>query len=383
MEILIISGTPGTSEGSVEKFYESLTKKLITKGQQVTFIFTSEGPTAAKIKQLGANINIIEMKKKIDMKAIIKILKLLRVIHPHIIHIHFDKAVYNSLLALLFYGATLRDISIFVHHHSKPLKIGSHYKNFIKFLPRRLLYKLIKVTSVFVSEEQAKILIKNHLIYNNQPIKIINNGVDINVFSPINSQKEKMELRRKLLLPLDCIITIYVAGFRKEKNHKYLISAFNIAKNNCDRKILPILLLVGYGPEEDNILKLISTYNLESNVIITGKRNDVNLFLKSSDIAVSTSLTEGFPLGILEAMATGLPIISLESGFTQNLVEDNLNGFVVKKDSEPDIFAKKLIYLWENKDLRIKMGSISREKSKKYSLDNQISEVLKLYGLFS
>lgn len=98
-------------------------------------------------------------------------------------------------------------------------------------------------------------------------------------------------------------------------------------------------------------------------------KENVEDYLRQSDIYISASRTEGLPLSVLEAMACGLPVIATDAGGTRDIVKDGINGFIVNVDDEDGI-KEALLKLIDNKVLRKSYSVKSREIAKQWSLEN-------------
>ncbi len=126
--------------------------------------------------------------------------------------------------------------------------------------------------------------------------------------------------------------------FRPCKNHEYLIKIFrefHKLKNNS------LLLLIGEGKTRKSIEKLVCNYNLEKNVLFLGVRENVSEYLAASDYFIFPSKSEGLPLALIEAQASGIPCF-VSDALTR---ESNLWGLVnyLSIKSAPQVWVKKII----------------------------------------
>lgn len=142
--------------------------------------------------------------------------------------------------------------------------------------------------------------------------KPIPNGVDTDKFFMIN-HKGKQILKSKLEIPFNKIIFISCAVLCPRKNMSLIINSFNYLKRNDY-----ILLIVGEGEEKDKLQELAKN---NPNIIFTGKRNNVQEYYQVSDIFISSSLAEGLPNSVLEAMACGLPCILSKIGSHEEILD--------------------------------------------------------------
>ena len=134
-------------------------------------------------------------------------------------------------------------------------------------------------------------------------VKLLNNGVDLNVFcfQPVERQKirEEFSICNKFVVG-------HVGRFYHQKNHKYLIEVF---KKISEKRDDAVLMLVGIGPLESEIRTLVSEMGLKEKVIFAGQRFDIPALLSAMDVFVFPSFHEGMPNTVIEAQATGLPCV--------------------------------------------------------------------------
>jgi glycosyltransferase involved in cell wall biosynthesis len=191
-------------------------------------------------------------------------------------------------------------------------------------------------------------------------IKIIYNGVNTEEFYPVKKNNKN-------------IVLLTISRLIKRKNLSSLIRAVTlVAKKN--KKIR--LILVGEGPEESDLKKLAS--GLKAPVTFMGRISHGKLseIYSMCDIYVLPSLNEGMSNTILEAMASGLPIITTDTGGTKELVDDN--GIILKNGSAEEI-RDEILNICSDKKKMMEYGRKSRETAKKLSWKNVASEYLDVY----
>jgi glycosyltransferase involved in cell wall biosynthesis len=134
-----------------------------------------------------------------------------------------------------------------------------------------------------------------------------------------------LEYRERLGIKKAEIVVCIVAALRPEKKHVLLLDAVNI----LNQRGIPVrILIVGDGPERNNIEKHMKQIGIKPNVIITGFQSDVRPYISLSDIIVMSSNSETFSIAILEAMALGKPIIAPDIGGIAEQVIHGENGFL-------------------------------------------------------
>lgn len=160
----------------------------------------------------------------------------------------------------------------------------------------------------------------------------IQNGVDTDKFVPL-SNDEKKQLKAKLGIPSDKLIFISCAVLYPRKNMELLINSFCKLKR-CDY----IFLIVGEGEEKDKLQYLAKN---NPNIVFTGKKSNVQEYYQASEVFVSSSLAEGLPNTVLEAMACGLPCVLSNIGSHEEILEYDKEAGVIldlnNKDWSEDI----------------------------------------------
>lgn len=154
---------------------------------------------------------------------------------------------------------------------------------------------------------------------------VINNGIDLEKFRFDNELRHQIRLQYGI--KENEKVLLHVGSFKKVKNHIFLLEIFKQAsENNPDLK----LMLVGDGPLMQDIQQHVAEYNLQSKVIFTGRQDNIPAFMSASDCMILPSLHEGLPMVVIEAQASGLPVIvstgvSEESKASDNFTRLDLN----------------------------------------------------------
>ncbi len=164
-----------------------------------------------------------------------------------------------------------------------------------------------------------------------------------------------------------------VAVFRDHKDYFTLIEAAKIilAKRNDIS-----FILVGDGPTYKEIKDM--SENME-NIIFTGRRTDVESIINIFDIGILSTFTEGISNSILEYMALGKAVIATDGGGTNELVNNNLTGYLVPKKS-PVILSEKIEFLIDNEELRNQFGSAGQKRiNEEFNIEFMVSNYYSLF----
>lgn len=226
---------------------------------------------------------------------------------------------------------------------------------------------------ITINDEDYECAVRNR--FNAECIKKVNGvGIDLNKFTPQTAEK-KAELRKEYNYSDADFILIYVAELNHNKHQDLVINAINILKD----KIPNIkLLLAGTGNLTEKYKDQVNKLGLDKYIHFLGYRKDIPNLVMISDIAVSASRREGLPVNVMEAMATGLPLVATKCRGNRDLVKDGENGFVVGTD-DVEGFADAVKKLRESQDLRIKFGEKSLELINMYSLETVTGEMEDIY----
>ena len=181
-------------------------------------------------------------------------------------------------------------------------------------------------------------------------------GVDADKFKPVGEEKRK-QLRQQYGYKENDFLLFYAAEFNQNKNQQLLIEALAFIKDEVPNARL---LLAGKGPLLEGCRKISAQRDIEGMVDFLGYRNDIENLLKISDLAVASSLREGLPVNIMEAMACGLPVIAADNRGHRELVVNDKNGWIIEHDN-PKQFAQKIKFLSKNDSLRSQLGTNGRK----------------------
>ena len=196
-------------------------------------------------------------------------------------------------------------------------------------------------------------------LYKKEPVATIYNGIDL---PSVNKAQKEYDF-------------ICVARFSKQKNHTLLLEAFNeFVKKHKEAK----LLLVGEGELQEECKKYVIDNGLGQNVVFYGASDNAVELMNKSRFFILSSLYEGNPISILEAMAIGLPIIAPSVGGIPDVVSNGENGLLFDKSNmEQLITCMEKIYIDHELCEKIRLNNI--EKSKLFSMDKCSEEYIKLF----
>ena len=204
------------------------------------------------------------------------------------------------------------------------------------------------------------------------PIAVVPNGVDLAAFrlpcTPVAPEA--------LGLQAGGVRLIYVGRLGPEKNLTFLVRAFaGVASAYPEAR----LVLVGEGPERDNLEDQVLRSGLQGRVAFAGfvDYDELPRYLAMADAFVTASVTEVHPLSVIEAMASGLPVLGIVSPGIEDTVEDGVTGYLSTEDLPG--FTAKMSRLVSEKDRRAEMSDRARQAAEDYAIERTSARLLQYY----
>lgn len=205
-----------------------------------------------------------------------------------------------------------------------------------------------------------------------KPIIVIPNGVDTKKFA----EAKKGLIREDLGIKKDDMAVLYLGRLSKEKSVDFLIKVFAKVSKEIPNAYL---LIAGDGPEKKALENLVKKLNLTHKIIFLGLIDfkDVPSVYKEADVFVFASQTETQGMVVLEAMASGLPVLAAKDRVFQDVIESGQDGFLIEKNE--DKFSKTLINLLKDENLRKLISQNAIKKAGKFSLEEIAGKFDTLY----
>lgn len=228
----------------------------------------------------------------------------------------------------------------------------SHYERYntgLGFLFRRLHRHQLARTSALIacSEATARALCDSECLPR-EKVHVVYNGVDPDVFRPRVGPRVEGPVR-----------LIYTASLGARKDHHTLLRALTWLR----RRGLEIRAwLVGDGPERSALVRAAQELGIHDAVEFTGERRDIPALLRQSDVFVATPRDEAFGLNILEAMASGLPVVATRTGGIPEVVQEMVTGLLVNVGDDQGV-AAGILKLVEDSALAERLGQAGRRRA--------------------
>jgi glycosyltransferase involved in cell wall biosynthesis len=329
---------------------------------KLSAIFLNEGELARKVRDMGIKVHVIDETRKAFWSILLTARKEVAKDPPDIIHSHGYK---ENILAWLISPFVGRPRLIATQHGMQEINgPGLRLRNRIASKGNFLIMSHLFHRVVGVSRDIQNELAKRYG-FNEKRVSLIHNGIEIPESAPaIGERKEKFVVGSSgRLFPIkDYPLMIESAKAIREKTNYIQFQ------------------LAGDGPEMAKLQALIKNYDLCTCFELKGHLENMSAFYRGLDLYVSTSVHEGLPVGILEAMAHGVPVIASRVGGISEIIDDGVQGFLLEERTER-AFAEKCLLLYKDKELRQRMGESAREKvTRSFSAAFMAEQYLKLYS---
>lgn len=186
-------------------------------------------------------------------------------------------------------------------------------------------------------------------------VHVIPNGIDVQRFAP---RSETTTARQALGIAAEAPLVGIVAALRPEKDHVLFLRTAALVREKLPEARF---LVVGDGPERPALERLSSELNLQEAVRFLGNRADIPELLRALDVFVLTSQMEASPVSIMEAMASGKPVVAPRVGSIGESVVDGVTGYLVEPGCSV-LAAERILQLLEDRTLAERLGWAGRQR---------------------
>ena len=346
--------------GGTELHILNLSEQLQRRGHRVTIACRPGRWVEERAAQMGLPTVPIRVMRQHDWQDFGRLRTFIRENNIDVLHVHWSLDVIVPGFAALFERVPVRILS---RHMPYPFK---------NRLGTMLYSGLLYTRLVPVSRSVRDTLIRCGVAP--KKIEVIHHGTDVEVFA--RTTQPRMEARRAMGLPDDCVAVGIVGRIAPEKGHRVLLEA---AKRLGDR--YPVrYVVIGEGPDESVIRQSARELGLESSVIFTGFRDDVNNAILAMDIVtVPSTWSEPCSAVVQQGMALCKPVIGTRAGGTPEMIVEGETGLLVPP-SDPGALADALATLAGDAFLRQRMGQAGRARVEElFSLQVMTDKIEELY----
>jgi len=312
-------------------------------------VLTLEGLQSSSLQRdlndCGIRVESLEKRQGSDPRMFWRFFRALRRIKPDLLHTHLYVLPYvTPVLAL-------RRIPCLHTVHSIAEKEATGLVRVFNSLSFRL-----GTIPVGISPAVCESIRR---IYHPAKVPVIPNGIDLRPFR--NPRGIRNSWRSRNGFSEEDFIIASVGRLHPLKNFSLLLSAFaELSARYTNLK----LMIAGEGPFRQELERTIDELRIADRVCLAGERSDIPHLLLASDVYTNTSLWEGNPLSVIEAMAAGLPVIAPAVGGIPDLIEDGVDGVILTPDHKEDL-AHAMAEIIDSQDLRCRLGEAARTKAQR------------------
>lgn len=285
--------------------------------------------------------------------------------------IHCNTPMGGIVTRLAAQKARKNGTKVFYTAHGFHFYKGAPKKNWLVFYPIEKVFSRLTDKLITITQEDYELARKK---FHCEVCRIHGVGVDEKRYFPAD-EKQKSMLRKELGYTDDEKLILCIGELLPNKNQQMAIRMMSdLVKEFPESK----LLLAGNGPEKENLEKLSIKLGIQENVELLGYCTFLEKYQKIVDVVVACSKREGLPLNVVEAMLAGNPVIATKNRGHRELIEHQINGFLVQIDDDKDFYNKiyKMMTDEKNRNLMIENAI---NYAKQYSFTSVRKELYNVY----
>ena len=356
MKILYV--ITGLAQGGAERVVCDLADKMLEKGHEVKIAYLT-GDVLTRPNHNQIELIQISITRAYSLpRAYLKLAKIIRDYRPDVVHAHM---VHANILSRLIRITTPMEKLICTAHNSNE-------GGYIRKLAYRITHNLADLTT-----NVSKTAVSSFEIDCAVPkggMECVYNGVDFNSFIYHSSARE--EIIKELTLEIGRKIILAVGRFNEQKNYPNLLKAVSYLKKKTNEDF--VLLIAGDGELRTEIEALIVELDINDEVILLGRRNDVPTLMSACDVFVLSSDYEGLPTVLIEALACQAQVVSTDVSGVREIV--GTCGKIVPTKN-PISLAEAIKYRLQNSNKNV---SGQQHVKNKFDLDLISDKWLKIYN---
>ncbi len=340
--------------GGMETYVLRLLERLPHDVFNVICLCVCEGRFTSQLRDIGCTVHITPISDDPDWQSIQLGVSLIRAEAIDVIHAHLPNA--HSLAGLL---SKLTETPTLATIHSRYLSMRDFE-----------VHKLMQ-THIHVVAKTAYFHALSLGVLSSK-LRFIANGVDTKIFCPVAKSNY---LHSIVNIAPETPLIGYIGRLSPEKGPELFVQvAGEILKKQANSHFV----LVGEGPMREKLENEIDNLGLSNYIHLAGLQNDMSQVYPSLDLAVSTSYSEGMPLAIIEAMASGIPVVATNVGGVSDIVEVGCTGLLHSVE-DLDGLKNSIVTLMSDQSMREVMGKAARKRvEEKFELKDSVSRTAEL-----
>lgn len=359
--ILYIEGD-GNLAGGGQQSLLRLLRKLDRKKFEPVLACPSRGSLTSRVESLGIKTKIFSGDS--PKKNLFSFISSVKQVRNLIRESGIDLVHANTSRSALYGGLAGKPLGVPVIWHVRVIESEGAYD----FLLVSLCTRLIAIS--YAVQKRFNWLLKKHP----EKVVVIHNGVDTLEFNP---EISGADIRREFSLPPDAPVAGVVGNLIPWKGQECFVRA---AKEVLKAIPNARFLVVGEGECRANLERLTGELGLKGKAIFTGGRFDIPGLMAAMDVVVHSSITpEPFARVVIEAMATGKPVVAMNEGGVPEIIENGVSGVLIPPKN-PALMAGAIIDLFNNREKATEIGLTARRKiEEKFSIEKNVRATEGIY----
>jgi len=360
MKILYV--ITGLSQGGAERVVCDLADEMFVRGHIVKIAYLT-GEVLTKPMHQEIDLIKVGLKKLVSLPiAYLKLANIIKIYQPDIVHAHMVHA--NILTRLVRLVIPIDKLICTAHSNNEG---GT-----LRMLTYRTTHKLATVTTN-VSQQATRAFESKHAVPLNG-MRTIYNGINLNKFN--YDPTARYTLIKELKIDDSCKLILAVGRFTEAKDYLNLIRVIHLLKKEVDYSFK--LLIAGDGLLREQIENMISELQLQNQVILLGRRDDIPKLMSAADLFVLSSKFEGFGLVVAEAMACKCLVVATDCGGVTEVLDNK--EFLVATENADELkskikYALSISHIYKNIVIQRNLKHVQDN----FSLDNIVEKWISLY----
>lgn len=326
------------------------------------FTYVRGGPLAQRVDPYRCRV--VELGDKLggDYRLYFKLAREFWRYRIHIAHTHSWATLMEGIV-----GAKLAAVPIIIHGEHGTMQTESKLHIHVQ----RWFWR--RVDQILSVSEALRESLHRTFDFPQERIRVVTNGVDLSRF---DLSRNGVDYKARLGLPPEALVFGAVGRLVPVKAYPILLKAGKLVFKEIPQAHL---VIVGDGPLRNALLQLARDYNMMDRLHFLGARKDVQEILRALDVYVLCSESEGMSNTILEAMASGRPVVATAVGGNPELVIDGETGLLVRPN-HPHQLATAIMKLLREPECRRRLGRCGRQRvEKQFSLESMVRNYAKVY----
>ncbi|GGG00526.1 glycosyltransferase [Paenibacillus aceti] len=356
----------GLNYAGAENQVVQLCRGFRSRGHQALVVSMVE-PEAylEELGELGVEVRSLGMAKGVpDPRGILRLRQIIKEFGPDVVHSHL---VHANILARITRLFVKMPVLICTAHN---VNEGGKLREWLY----RMTDPLCELTTN-VSEEAVRQYVERKVVPRHK-IKFMPNGITLGSFG---QGRDKEWLADELGIAADSFVWLAVGRLVPEKDYPNLFAAFTAVLKQYPGSVL---LVAGTGPERPALEKQCRELGIEDQVKLLGLRKDIPALMRFADAYVMSSQWEGFPMVLLEASASGLPMVVTDVGGNREAVLDGVSGLLVPPEDSQQLSDRMLEMMSLSTVELAAMGEQARKHvSERFDMEVIVTQWTRIYEL--